>query len=179
MPKKAPKSAMTPRGKRGRKSIISGDDPVLEERCNFIAGEIAKFKSRAQILHACKEMGWELCDRQIGEYIAAVRKRWREENSGVILAEKKVEIVQQLRHIYHEAAKRQACTAMGDLYDSPDLWLMRQVILDIAKLEGADGEDGGEGNELDAVLDELTQSRSQGGHSESAHGSSLPSKEFL
>lgn len=129
----------------------------------------AEFKTTKQIHAACAEEGWGLSERQIFEYIAEVRRRWKEENSLPDITEKKAESINRLQAIYQKAAARVSYTETGDSYSNPDLWLMRQILLDILKIEGVlDHKDSSNGD-LDAILDRLAQERAARGDSPGPH----------
>ena len=143
----------------GRPGIKDRINPVYEKRLEFIADLQVAFKTRKQILEACRAEGWKLRNRQIEEYIAEVRRRWKQENSLPDVLEKKAEAIKRLQRVYCMAEERISCTEKGIMHPNPDIWLMRSIILDITKFDGIMENQQSPYNELFEVLDVLHQER--------------------
>ena len=157
--KKKPKNRPKKEGGPGRPGISDGTDPLFEARLAFISDLQAGFKKRKQILEACRAKGWEIGDSQIDQYIAEVRRRWKAENSLPDILEKKAEAIHRLQAMFQKAEQRVSYSEKGVEYPNPDLWLMRQILLDILKIEGVlDHKDSSNGD-LDAILDKLAEER--------------------
>lgn len=161
MPKKSHKGASGRGGKLGRKSIASGENPVLEERVEFVADLVAGRRSTYKICQACAER-FGLSERQTKEYIAEVKRRWQLERDKTTIAQKKEEILRSLRRVAEKAEERITYGEDGQPRENPDWWLVRQIELDIAKIEGlAEGSAPTDGD-LDTIINDLAAERASG-----------------
>lgn len=151
------KAATPPRG--GRKSLASGEDPIFEERIEYVAGLIAKCCQRGEIVRICKRK-YGSSPRSSDRYIAEVRRRWRVEHDSSTLPEKRDLLIQRLMAIARGAEARNTNGENGPPRPNPDLWLMRQIAIDIAKIEGVyESETAAADAMLDQILDELNAQR--------------------
>lgn len=163
---KKPRNRPKKEGGPGRPSLSDGTDPLFEGRLSFIAELQAGFKKRRQILEACRARGWEIGDSQIDQYIAEVRRRWKSENNLPDIMEKKAEAIHRLQAMFQKAEHRVSYTDKGSEYPNPDLWLMRQILLDILKIEGVSEHKESANGELEAILDRLAEERKNSPDSE-------------
>lgn len=179
MSKKIQKQTKPKGGKRGRKSIESKDDPVIEGRLDFVAKLLSQLKPRRKILEECKNEGWGIDDRQIDKYCEIVRSRWKEENKTVDYDARKAEYFEVLKDIYQKASEKKSRTELGCEYENPDHWLMRQIIMDLMKVEGLIERKTVTNDELNDVLDELSGERTKDAVKAGIEGRGLSQGEVL
>lgn len=135
MPKKIRTASRTKGGAVGRKTIASGENEALEEKVEFVADLLAGRRSNQKIYKACAEK-FGISSRQTDTYIAEVRRRWQLERDTTTIMQAKERIIRSLLRVAEKAEERIAYGENGDPRHNPDWWLVRQVELDIAKLEG-------------------------------------------
>ncbi len=158
MPKKIRTTSKSRGGAVGRKTIASGENEALEEKVEFVADLLAGRRSNQKIYKACAEK-FGISSRQTDTYIAEVRRRWQLERDTTTIAQAKERIIRSLLRVAEKAEERIAYGENGDPRHNPDWWLVRQVELDIAKIEGiADGAAPSDGD-IDTIISEVAAER--------------------
>lgn len=157
MPKKS-RYKSSCKGGLGKKTISSGESEKLEEIVEFVADLLAGRRSTNKIWKACADK-FGIGSRQTDRYIAEVRRRWQLERDTTTIAQAKERIIRSLLRVAEKAEERIAYSENGDPRHNPDWWLVRQVELDIAKIEGiADGAAPSDGD-IDTIISEVAAER--------------------
>lgn len=173
-------------GRPGRKSIQSGEDPLIEARLKIVADLWAGRRGRSQIVaHFAEENEKEIKKvdgdakkasqlyavgaRAIEAYLREVRRRWKEDDATETILEKKRHLIRGYERAIRIAEGK--VKFIKELYDcnkdgsgfvpAPETFAIIQALDAIARIEGFVTNTEPEDNDLDDILDALEQKRSK------------------
>lgn len=172
--------ARSKRGDRpGRKSIKSGEDPLIEARLKIVADLWAGRRGRSQIVAHFAEKNEEeikvaggnpkkasqlyaVGARAIEEYIREIKRRWRETDATETILEKKQRIIRGYeRAILIAEQKVRYIKDLGRFVPEPETFAIIQALDAIAKIEGFVTNVDQKDNDLDDILDALDRERAE------------------